>query len=121
MRGEQIMLKLKNIVAALAFAAMTQVAGSAVASPADDTLGASPRVVVSYSDLDLGTDAGAKALRSRLDAAIDRVEGSADLRDLDAQAARQKAHAKAMQMADAVIAAHRTNLAFAGQVQLNVD
>jgi UrcA family protein len=109
-----------KVLATSVVAAATLAAGSALAAPPDKGPDAVVRVVVTYSDLDLGTTAGANTLRSRLDAAVAKVQGSVDLRDLNAMACRQRAHRKAMEMADAAIAASRTQLAFAGPRELNV-
>jgi UrcA family protein len=114
------MLRFNKILAALAVAAATGIAGAALATPVNDGPDTTVRAVVSFGDLDLGTATGANTLRSRLDWAVTHVEGWADVRDLKAQCARQQAHRKAMQMADALIAAHRANIAFAGPTWLNV-
>lgn len=114
------MFKFNNVLATSIVAAATLIAGGALAAPADNGPGAQVRVVVTYGDLDLGTTAGVNTLRSRLDAAVARVQGLVDVRDLNAMACRQRAHRKAMQMADAAIAAYRAQLAFAGPWELNV-
>ena len=114
------MFKFNNVLATFVVAAATLVAGGALAAPPDNGPDAPVRVVVSYGDLDLGTTAGANTLRSRLDAAVAKVQGSVDVRDLNAMACRQRAHRKAMEMADAAITAYRTQLAFAGPWELNV-
>lgn len=114
------MFRFNKVLATFVFCAATQIASGALAAAVDNGPNAPSRVVVSYGDLDLGTTAGASTLRSRLDAAIDKVEGPVDVRDLNAMACRQRAHRKAMEMADAAIAAYRAQLAFAGPWLLNV-
>ncbi|HEX4740223.1 MAG TPA: UrcA family protein [Caulobacteraceae bacterium] len=114
------MFRFNKALATVVFAGATLIAGGALAAPPANGSDAVVRVVVTYGDLDLGTAAGANTLRSRLDAAVAKVQGSVDVRDLNAMACRQRAHRKAMQMADAAIAAYRTQLAFAGPLELNV-
>jgi UrcA family protein len=113
------MFRFNKVLATFVFCAATQVASGVLAATPDSGPNA-VRVVVAYGDLDLGTTAGANTLRSRLDAAVAKVQGPVDVRDLNAMACRQRAHRKAMEMADAAIAAYRTQLAFAGPWQLNV-
>jgi len=114
------MMRFNKILAPLAVAAATVAAGAALATPTNDGNDTTVRAVVSYGDLNLGTAQGASILRSRLDWAVTHVEGWADVRDLKAQAARQRCHRKAMEMADALIAASRANIAFAGPTVLNI-
>lgn len=114
------MPKFTKILATLIFAAATQIAGVAAAAPADIGQEGPARVVVPYGDLNLDTARGVQTLRARLNAAVDRVGGSVDVRDLAGQAASRRAHRQAMEMADALLAAHRANLAFAGPTQLRI-
>jgi UrcA family protein len=114
------MLRFNKFLAPLVVAAATVTAGAALATPTNDGNDTTVRAVVSYGDLNLGTAEGAAMLRSRLDWAVSHVEGWADMRDLKAQAARQRCHRRAMEMADALIAAQRANIAFAGPTVLNV-
>ena len=114
------MFRFNKVLAAFVVAGATLIGGGALAQPMDNGSDAVVRVVVQYGDLDLNTAAGVRTLRARLDAAIDKVHGWTDVRDLNAMACRQRAHRKAMEMADAAVAATRTQLAFAGPRVLNV-
>jgi len=115
------MLSFNRILAPLVVAGATLVAGAALANPVEVVGRDGPaRVVVSYGDLNLSTDEGVRTLRQRLDWAVRYVEGYADERDLKAQAACQRDHRHAMQMADAIVAAERNNLAFAGPTVLDL-
>jgi UrcA family protein len=113
------MPKLNNVLAAFVVAMATGVAGSALAAQEITTNGP-VKVVVNYSDLDLGTTEGADALRARLNAAVTQVEGPVDVRDLKAESICQRDHRKAMQIADAMIAAYRTKLAMEGTWRLDL-
>jgi UrcA family protein len=113
------MPKFNNVLAALVVAMTTGAAGGALAQP-DNATPAPVKVVVTYSDLDLGTTEGANTLRARLDAAVSKVEGPYDVRDLKAQSVCQRDHRKAMQIADAMIAAYRTKLVFEGPWSLDL-
>lgn len=116
------MLRFSNFLAPLVVAAAaTAITGGALANPVEVVGRDGPaRVVVSYSDLNLGTAEGVRTLRQRLDWAVRYVEGYADQRDLKAQAICQNDHRQAMQMADALVAAQRNNIALAGPTVLNL-
>ncbi|MBV8681740.1 MAG: UrcA family protein [Caulobacteraceae bacterium] len=115
------MLRFSKILATSVVAAATLVTGAAMANPVNVVGRDTPvRVVVTYGDLNLGTDEGVRTLRQRLNWAVRYVEGWTDKRDLKAQAVCQRDHRHAMQMADAIVAAQRNNLAFAGPTVLDL-
>lgn len=65
----------------VAASALALVSITSLAAPAS-----AETVKVGYTDLDLSSAAGLKALQHRVNAAVDRVCGSADNRDLSAMA-----------------------------------
>jgi UrcA family protein len=114
------MFKFNKVLATFVFCAATQGAAGALAAQPDNGSEAPMQIVVPYGDLDLGSAAGAHTLRVRLDAALAKVEGPVDVRDLSAEARCARAHREAMAMVDAVIAAQRMNIAYAGPLRVNV-
>lgn len=77
---------------------------SSVRAPGD-----APSVKVVYTDLNIGTDAGAMALYDRINQAAHQVCGAPDIRDLDAVAASHSCQRAAV--AQAVNSLHSQHLA----------
>jgi UrcA family protein len=67
---------------ALAACAMLAVASPAAAAAADDRVNDRVNILVSFADLNLSTADGAAALQQRVNRAVNRICGTAYLRDM---------------------------------------
>ena len=97
-----------NRVAALIGIYAVAMGASASARTTNVTPTAQVSVVVTYSDLDLTTDAGARTLRERFDGAVTRIKGeNVEAFGSQANVEREAAHRIALAAANAVIKAQR--------------